>query len=431
MLQSLIKFKPETEEKIYKYERITSFSVALLASITLLIYNETKSAFLLELLGYSLFVYLFLDLFIAKGDAIAHHIFCLVGSYTCLKCIPLESQHLFFMPILSTEASTVFLILKLWMDEYSGKKNIIFKILYGINDVLFVSLFFKLRIYNFYFNLIHKPEVYIVLNKNIINIIDFISGYVGVYGLFILNIYWFSIICKKLYKQIIIKMTPFLDSKRVAEAMLTVSFFINFYIAYVNYSVNIYTNSYYLLDLFGIFVLSVASGNYHYSKYKYMKNNEVINVTTNELLEPFIYDKYAIQLRSFLALTTISLANGTSAKFIYLSGIYHIMSFLSFNMNMIKILFNNSKIIYDESDISKMIIKKLVTITSIPCLLDTILIICYHTNNVCLKTELFFISIIIFTILSVKPFYNLNHVLLHVLFLYKTNCITKYALQNQ
>jgi hypothetical protein len=92
------------------------------------------------------------------------------------------------------------------------------------------------------------------------------------------------------------KLTPFLDSKRIAEAMLTVSFFINFYIAYVNYSVNIYTNSYYLLDLFGIFVLSVASGNYHYSKYKYMKNNEVINVTSNELLEPFVYDKYAIQV---------------------------------------------------------------------------------------------------------------------------------------
>jgi hypothetical protein len=90
----------------------------------------------------------------------AHHVFCLVGGYTCLKCIPLESQHLFFMPILSTEASTVFLILKLWMDEYSGKKNVIFRILYGINDVLFVSLFFKLRVYNFYFNLIHKPEVY-------------------------------------------------------------------------------------------------------------------------------------------------------------------------------------------------------------------------------------------------------------------------------
>jgi hypothetical protein len=86
------------------------------------------------------------------------------------------------------------------------------------------------------------------------------------------------------------RLTPFLDNKRVAEAILTTSFFINFYIAYVNYSVNIYTNSYYLLDLFGIFVLSVASGNYHYSKYKYLKNNEVINVTSNELLEPFIYD---------------------------------------------------------------------------------------------------------------------------------------------
>jgi hypothetical protein len=103
------------------------------------------------------------------------------------------------------------------------------------------------------------------------------------------------------------------------------------------------------------------------------------------------------------------------------------MSFLSFNMNTIKLIIDNDDC---ESEVSKNIMKKLDIITIIPCLLDTAIVILYHTNNVCLKSELFFISVMIYFVLSVKPFYNLNHVLLHVLLMYQTNCITKYALQN-
>ena len=33
MLQALVKFKPETEEKIYKYENVSSFSIGLLIFI--------------------------------------------------------------------------------------------------------------------------------------------------------------------------------------------------------------------------------------------------------------------------------------------------------------------------------------------------------------------------------------------------------------
>ena len=146
MLQQLIKFKPETEEKIYYYKRIITFSVALLTFITLLIYNQTRNEYLLELLVYMFCSYLFGDLFISKGDAIWHHIFSLFCCYSGIQFIPVNFQHVLFLPICNTEISTVFLIIKLWMDEYKGKKNTIFNILYSINDIVFVSLFFKLRI---------------------------------------------------------------------------------------------------------------------------------------------------------------------------------------------------------------------------------------------------------------------------------------------
>lgn len=427
MIQSFVKFKPETEEKIYKYERVSSFSIALLSTLCLLSYRITNDIYILKVLPYIIFVYLFLDLSIAKGDAILHHIFTLICCYNNIKYFVNDTYHLHFMPLFNTEISTIFLIIKLWMDGYTGKKSALFNVLSGINDFLFLSLFFKLRVCEFY-GLIQNPETYVLINNNISpDLLTNVSLYIGLYGLFIVNIYWFSIICKKLYKKIIIKFVPFINTDRFAEFLLTFTFYINFYIAYLKYFMNF--NNYHYFDLFGIFVLSIASGNYHYAKYKFFKNNSVINVTSNELLEPFIYDKYAIHLRSFLAITTLSLIRSTSQKFIFFSIGYHVISLATLNMNIIKTLFTNNKIVYDETENSKKISKKLEVLSTIPCLIDTLMIICYHTNKYELKAELIIISLAIGLILSIKPFYNLNHVLLHLFLILQTNCISNYALQ--
>ncbi len=427
MLQALVKFKPETEGKLNKYKKITTFIIALLISSFISMYYVTHHIFLLEILPYLIFGYLFCDSFVTKGVPMIHHICGLICSYNSIKYFSKGYEQLHFLTIFNTEISTVFLIIKEWMDECNFKKNVTNIVLYNINDLLFLSSFFKLRIYDFY-NLFQNPETYKIVNGYTSDKpITKASVYIGLYGLLIVNIYWFSIICKKIYKQIIINFLPFINNKRVSEFILTFSFFVNFYIAYLKYFV--YMNNYHFFDLFGIFLLSFVSGNYHYSKYRYLKHNSVIIVTSNELLEPFIYDKYAIQLRSFLALTTISLIRETSRKFIYLSVCYHAISLANFNMNIIKTLFTNKQIVYDESEDSKKIIKKLDTISTIPCLIDTLMIICYHTNKYELKAELIIISAVIGLILSVKPFYNLNHVLLHLFLILQTNCISNYALQ--
>lgn len=425
MLQSLIKFKPETEEKICKYERITSFMIALYTSTCILSYYAFDNIFFLKIIIKPICVYLFCDLFIAKGDAIIHHALTLVCLYYYLKYFDTDYLYLHFLPSLKIEMSTVFLILKLWMDNIE-KKSTFLKIVYSVNDGVFVYLFFKLRVYDCYYQILYNQETYDLINTRITDNVDKLFTYASFYSMFILNMYWFSIICKKLYKQIVIGLMPFLDKKSIAECLLTISFCINFYIAYINYSVNM--TPYHFLDLFGIFVLSIASGNYHYSKYKYLRNNPVANVTSDELLTPFIHDKYAIQMRSFLTLTTISLIKETGNKFIFLSIFYHVLSIVSFNMNVIKTLFENKQIIYDESESSKQIIKRLDIISSIPCLFDTILVICYHTNSEILKVESVTISMIIGLLLCVKPFYNLNHVFLHILSILQTICISKFTL---
>jgi hypothetical protein len=108
MLQALVKFKPETEEKIYYYEKISSFSISLLSFIGLSIYNENQSAYFLKLISYMLSGYLFCDLFIAKGDAIWHHIFCLCCGYSGIQFIPMNLQYVLFLPTFNTEISTIF-----------------------------------------------------------------------------------------------------------------------------------------------------------------------------------------------------------------------------------------------------------------------------------------------------------------------------------
>lgn len=388
MLQSLCKCSPETEKKIYDYQCICSFTVAFLSSCCLFVYETTDDVEILKPLPYIIFGYIFCDLFLIKGDAILHHVFTLIGCYNTIHYFE-KDHYVHFLPLMYTEISTVFLIIKIWMDEYNGKKNTILSVL---NDLIFISLFVKYRVYGFY-NLIQSPETYVKINEMTSSTPNFYltnaSFYIGIYGLFIINLYWFLIICKKIYKQVIIGLVPFLNTELVAELLL--SFPILFYVGYYKYVM--YINNYQILDLIGISILSFTSAKYHYSKYLYLKSK------SNELVEPYSYEKYAMHVRSFLALTTLSLIRETSRTFIYLSAGYHVIFIMTTN---------NAN-------------------SMIPYLFDTAMIINYHTDRYELKAELFIITVVIGLVLLLKPFYELNQVLLFLFLILQTNCIAKYA----
>jgi hypothetical protein len=151
-----------------------------------------------------------------------------------------------------------------------------------------------------------------------------------------------------------------------------------------------------------------------------IKNNKIFDITSNELLLPFIYDKYAIQLRSLFALISMLLMKNIYN--FYINIIYHLISLFYFNTTIIQLLFENKKIIYDNSEESKKIIKKFDLLSIIPCLLDLIYII-YYSNTIIQKTNLLLVNILIAIILFIKPFYNLNHVLLHILLIIQTLCL--------
>jgi hypothetical protein len=161
------------------------------------------------------------------------------------------------------------------------------------------------------------------------------------------------------------------------------------------------------------------------NKDKDLNKNIVFNVTTKKLLLPFIYDKYAIQMRSLFALITIFLIKNNN-KF-YISIIYNSISLFLTNINIINLLLENKKLIYDNSEESKKMILKFDLLSSIPCLLDIITII-YVSDTIIQKTNLIVITILLGLTLFIKPFYNLNHILLHTLLIIQTICIIKCVL---
>jgi hypothetical protein len=101
----------------------------------------------------------------------------------------IENRNEIVSVILSTEISTIFLSTNNLL-EIAGSiievKN--------INKFMFISSFVYYRIYNYTYYLIFDKNIhstFLIYSKNNF---EFFEIYIGIYGLFILNIYWCGII---------------------------------------------------------------------------------------------------------------------------------------------------------------------------------------------------------------------------------------------
>ena len=430
IIQKIINISPETIKKIELIKIYIFFIISIIISFLSIFYN---TQYALKICLNIFITYISIDIFFSTKDSILHHIFgYLLCKYILENNIDMTENNYIYKTILHTEISSIFLSIKLLIEWYNTdiEKSKYIKIYYHINDLIFLYLFYKLRIYDYFYNIIQNENFYRVVYDNISdsiikNINIYISIYISIYGLFILNIYWFLLICKKIYKTIIIKNFPKINTEIFAEYILSYSFYINLFIVFKYYTENY--NKYLLFDLVGVFLLSNISGLYHYEKYDYLikNNNKTFDITSIKLLLPFIYDKYAIQLRSLFALISLLLMKNIYNFYIHI--IYHLISLFIFNTTIIELLLENKKIIYDNSEESKKIIRKFDLLSSIPCLLDIIYII-YYSNTIIQKTNLLLITILLGITLFVKPFYSLNHVLLHVLIIFQTLCIVNCVL---
>jgi hypothetical protein len=144
----------------------------------------------------------FFDLYyVQKIDFLLHHIFVLILVHRInnLSNVNLEIANELISVILSTEISSIFLNLNKFLETDSYGVNV-----KKINNVAFVSTFVYYRIYNYTYYLILNKKFHNALFIYYINNFEFYQVYIGVYGLFILNLYWSiaflkKTICKNMY----------------------------------------------------------------------------------------------------------------------------------------------------------------------------------------------------------------------------------------
>lgn len=147
----------------------------------------------------------FIDLFlIKKKDMVIHHIFVLIMLHYMNSHPEIENREKIVSVILSTEISTIFLIINNLLNrnisENYDKYNKI--IVTNVNRLLFITTFMYYRVYSYYVCLLSNKEIHNTLFIYSKSKIQLFEIYLGIYGLFILNLYWTIFIVIKLKKSI-------------------------------------------------------------------------------------------------------------------------------------------------------------------------------------------------------------------------------------
>lgn len=149
-------------------------------------------------------IYCLLDLcFLKRRDMILHHIFVLMMVFymNIHRNIPILERDSIITTILSSEISTNFLIINNILNDFKWDSNIILEnLLKKSNKTCFISTFFYFRLYKYISKLILNKEFYFVINTYSYNNCANITIYCGIYGLFVLNIYWGKLILDKCIK---------------------------------------------------------------------------------------------------------------------------------------------------------------------------------------------------------------------------------------
>jgi len=131
--------------------------------------------------------------FVNRNDMRLHHILVL-GMLHYMNVHPdIKNRNEIVSAILSTEISTIFLTINNLLDIVGNM--VIFK---NINKYIFVSTFVYYRIYNFSSYLIFDKNTYNIFLIYSKNNFEFYKIYTGIYGLFILNLYWGGLILNKI-----------------------------------------------------------------------------------------------------------------------------------------------------------------------------------------------------------------------------------------
>jgi hypothetical protein len=397
MIQSLF---PSKKNIITQWQNIAALGVV---SYTLYLYSIDNITPCHKVLA----TYFAVDLFFAPPEAALHHTLSLiVMSGHAFYGHNQEEANAVLKPFVKTEISTFFLLLKLLYEEKASKEfaqNRIVKTLCGINDLLFITTFMKTRLYDLTIDGILNPEIHQNNQKYLQDsIFKNLHFYVGFYGLYALNLYWAAIIFRKMFKDLVIKTQwAWINTQAMAERVLPWTLFLCM-LPYALLCNTHASNKNILYDFTGTTILAIASYIYHKRKRDILNSGKETQFANNIFLKGLNDSSYhffllvgAIHLKSWLHVMNVT------------SIVLHITCFLGSHFYSLSQMKDDDK-----------------WITATPIVYDLVYIIAAADNRV-IQTQIGFVAIALAIVIKVKPLYEFNQLLVHLLVILQTWTITK------
>ena len=347
------------------------------------------------------------DSFVVKGnDLRLHHLFILVFLfYNWFYQVDIKDKFPILYCLLKTEISSIFYVLKFWLTKNTW--------VYHVNSVLFYLGFLKFRIFDFYMEIVRPGYIFdVVFKYSHENLLFSIILVVSIYGLYMLNLYWFLIINKIVYKQI--SKVVNIDRDDICHHLCSYLLFFNIPVACYVYSYNKgLENS--LIDMVGICGLSVTSFIYHNDIYKRLKMNHITSYTQplKDNIVLLFNDVLMIHVRSFLTTMTCYYYSTYNDLVIVYSGLFHTASIYGTIVIILKFYIKDNE---TNSKATFFFIHSILII--IPIAVDVILVCLNSTFDVVIP--LLVVSILIALLFITNPFYKLSHVAFHFLLVVQT-----------
>ena len=353
--------------------------------------------------------FLLVDLLLCSNDIYIHHIAGLLISYVSFKNTMFFNETVVFYTsiIYCVELSTLFLIFNSLFKQFQ-----ITNMLTNINDILFLITFIYTRIYLY-------PK-YLILDNNfydILSTLSLVDNYIitiSIYTLYILNLYWFSIMLKKIIKPI--NKLSSLNCEKILKYTYGLSV-VGSLILYRPYQ-----NILFSIDIVGQGLLCITSYEYHYSlEQELVKIPEnKVDILNNHIIWKYLNDIICIHIRCFCCILVhtnlFDQINNINQLYRYISFILHFIS-VYHHIKFITKLKNNRETFYltEHGTYKNNVINYL---SGLPILLDTL--ICLTNSNFYARTNLLIITFLIYILSYIRPLYNMTHLGLHILLFFQT-----------
>ena len=413
-------------DKVLHYQNV---SVMLLSLYTLVIlYNPVRIGYYDPLTNTIMTVTSIVNMFLLeKSDMFVHHI-CLLLFVFFRNYFTVYGYYgtLITNQLLQNELSTMVYVVGHWIPKkYAAIKT--------VNRLIFLAVFYKFRVHDMFYTIVVNRNLYIELNSIIGNrLIGYITSWGALYTLYGLNVYWFIIILKKMYNSLCIKYDSYVNAEYILQYTYDVCILICLYV-YVYEDISKYHlfpySYYYFYDVFGVAVLAICSGAYHGSNYSIIqKEGEDFNRLQYPNIMYYFLDNAAIHLRIFMTvLTNISIRSALGELPSPIS-IYWVAGLLTASFATIAALMIylvkkrmsytlNNPIVHKYSAVIRIIL----LLSGLMCLV----LINTTANDLQLIGHNCIVLYLLVLVSVIRPFYKMNHVLIHGILMYQTWALCK------